>query len=46
MFTTPLTGTLLPGLTRDSLLRGAARPGYSAAERPVSVDRWRAERGG
>ena len=41
--TTPLTGTLLPGVTRDSLLRLAARLGYRVAERPVSVDQWRAE---
>ncbi|GAA0258971.1 branched-chain amino acid aminotransferase [Saccharothrix mutabilis subsp. mutabilis] len=40
--TTPLTGTLLPGVTRDSLLRMAARLGYRVAERPVSVDEWRA----
>ncbi|MFT7834607.1 branched-chain amino acid aminotransferase [Saccharothrix sp. BKS2] len=43
VFTTPLTGTLLPGVTRDSLLRVAARLGYRVAERPVSVDGWRAE---
>ncbi|MGB3438122.1 MAG: branched-chain amino acid aminotransferase [Actinophytocola sp.] len=43
VFTTPLTGTLLPGVTRDSLMRLAARHGYRVAERPVSVDQWRAE---
>ncbi|MFC8069799.1 branched-chain amino acid aminotransferase [Streptomyces sp. NPDC057293] len=40
--TTPLTGTLLPGVTRDSLLRLAARCGYRVGERPVAVDEWRA----
>ncbi|MFI7388121.1 branched-chain amino acid aminotransferase [Streptomyces sp. NPDC049813] len=40
--TTPLTGTLLPGVTRDSLLRIATRLGHRVTERPVSVDEWRA----
>ncbi|MFK0173925.1 branched-chain amino acid aminotransferase [Streptomyces sp. NPDC090306] len=39
--TTPLTGTLLPGVTRDSLLRIAARLGHRVAERPITVDEWR-----
>jgi branched-chain amino acid aminotransferase len=43
VFTTPLTGTLLPGVTRDSLMTLAARHGYRVAEQPVSVDQWRAE---
>ncbi|MFL6137217.1 MAG: branched-chain amino acid aminotransferase [Frankiaceae bacterium] len=43
VFTTPLTGTLLPGITRDSLLRIAARLGYRVAERPLTVDAWRRE---
>ncbi len=43
VFTTPLTGTLLPGVTRDSLLSLAARHGYKVGEQPVSVDQWRAE---
>lgn len=41
--TTPLTGTLLPGVTRDSLQRLAARLGLRTAEAPISVDQWRAE---
>ena len=43
VFTTPLTGTLLPGVTRDSLLRIATRLGYRVAERPLTVDAWRRE---
>ncbi len=39
--TTPLTGTLLPGVTRDSLLKIAARLGYSVAQRPISIEDWR-----
>jgi branched-chain amino acid aminotransferase len=39
--TTPLTGTLLPGVTRDSLLRLAGRLGHRVAERPISVEEWR-----
>lgn len=41
--TSPLTGTLLPGVTRDSLLRIAARLGYEVRETPLSVDQWRAD---
>ncbi|MER7169907.1 branched-chain amino acid aminotransferase [Streptomyces mesophilus] len=41
--TPPLTGTLLPGVTRDSLLTLAPKLGYDAVEAPVSIDQWRAE---
>jgi branched-chain amino acid aminotransferase len=41
--TSPLTGTLLPGVTRDSLLVLAARHGYRVAEERISVDQWRTE---
>ncbi|HEX5541912.1 MAG TPA: branched-chain amino acid aminotransferase [Micromonospora sp.] len=37
-----LTGTLLPGMTRDSLLTIAAKEGIPAAEGHISVDEWRA----
>jgi branched-chain amino acid aminotransferase len=40
--TPPLTGTLLPGVTRDSLLTIAPELGIAAAEAPVSVSQWRA----
>ena len=41
LVTPALTGTLLPGITRDSLLRLAADLGYGVEERRVSVDEWR-----
>jgi branched-chain amino acid aminotransferase len=39
--TPPLTGTLLAGVTRDSLLTLAPELGIGAAEHPVSVSQWR-----
>ena len=36
-----LTGTLLPGVTRDSLLTLAAELGYQTGEVKISVDEWR-----
>lgn len=41
LVTPSLTGTLLPGVTRDSLLKLAETLGYGAEERLVSVDEWR-----
>ncbi|MFD0443265.1 branched-chain amino acid aminotransferase [Streptomyces indonesiensis] len=41
--TPPLGGTLLPGVTRDSLLHLATRLGYETREERVAVDQWRAE---
>ncbi|MFL6124046.1 branched-chain amino acid aminotransferase [Actinophytocola sp.] len=43
LVTPPLTGTVLPGVTRDSLLALGPRLGYRVSEERVSVDRWRAE---
>jgi branched-chain amino acid aminotransferase len=40
--TPELTGTLLPGITRDSLLQLAREQGFRAEERKVSVEEWRA----
>lgn len=40
--TPELTGTLLPGITRDSLLQLAREQGWRAEERKISVDEWRA----
>ncbi|MEV1011869.1 branched-chain amino acid aminotransferase [Streptomyces sp. NPDC049881] len=40
--TPALTGTLLPGVTRDSLLRIAADLGYATGETRISTDDWRA----
>lgn len=39
--TPKLTGTLLPGITRDSLLTLAADLGYGAEEISITVDQWR-----
>jgi len=36
-----LTGTLLPGITRASLLQMAVQLGYRAEERRLTVDEWR-----
>jgi branched-chain amino acid aminotransferase len=38
--TPALTGTLLPGITRDSLLTLAADLGYTAEEGKISTDEW------
>jgi branched-chain amino acid aminotransferase len=43
VMTPPLTGTLLPGITRDSLLQLAPRLGIDAVEDPISIEQWRAE---
>lgn len=42
LLTPALTGTLLPGITRDSLLKLAARMGIPAEEGRISVEQWRA----
>lgn len=39
--TPSLTGSLLPGVTRDSLLQVASDLGWRAEERRISVDDWR-----
>jgi branched-chain amino acid aminotransferase len=39
--TPPLTGTLLPGITRDSLLTLAPDLGIPASEAAISVEEWR-----
>lgn len=41
--TPPLTGTILPGVTRKSLLTLAAEEGLKVAEEPYSLDQWRAD---
>ncbi|MFE0873790.1 branched-chain amino acid aminotransferase [Streptomyces smyrnaeus] len=40
--TPELTGTLLPGITRDSLLQIAADLGYETGETRITTDEWRA----
>ena len=42
LFTPALTGTLLPGVTRDALLKLAADLGYAAEEGKISTEEWRA----
>jgi branched-chain amino acid aminotransferase len=42
LMTPALTGTLLPGVTRDALLRLAADLGYQAEEGRISTEEWRA----
>ena len=39
--TPPLTGTLLPGVTRDAVLTLARDRGLRVEERPVAVEEWR-----
>ena len=41
LVTPPLTGTILPGITRDSVIKLAGRAGRKVEERPVSLDEWR-----
>jgi len=41
IFTPKLTGTLLPGITRDSILTVARDLGYKVEEGMISVDEWR-----
>ena len=43
LFTPPKTGTLLPGITRDSLLTLGANLGYQPAEESISLDQLRHE---
>lgn len=41
LVTPPLTGTILPGITRDSVIQLAGRAGRKVEERPVSIQEWR-----
>jgi branched-chain amino acid aminotransferase len=41
LVTPPLTGTILPGITRDSLITMAKADGRPVEERPISMDEWR-----
>ncbi|MGI5484756.1 branched-chain amino acid aminotransferase [Streptomyces lavendofoliae] len=43
VFTPELTGTLLPGVTRDSLLALATRMGYRTRQERISIDQLRAD---
>jgi len=41
--TPPLTGTILPGITRDSLLTLAREEGLTVREERYSLEQWRAD---
>lgn len=43
LVTPPLGGTILPGITRDSILRLARDLGIEAREEPYSIEQWRAD---
>ena len=43
LVTPELTGTLLPGITRDTMLQIADRHGLTASEEHISLDQWRQE---
>jgi branched-chain amino acid aminotransferase len=43
LVTPPLTGAILPGITRDSVITLARHAGREVIERPVSFDEWRAD---
>jgi branched-chain amino acid aminotransferase len=43
LVTPPLTGTILPGITRESVLTLAAGAGLTVAERPVTFADWQAD---
>ncbi|MFZ1742118.1 MAG: branched-chain amino acid aminotransferase [Pontixanthobacter sp.] len=41
--TPPLTGTILPGITRDSLIQLLREEGLTVREEPYSIDQWKAD---
>ena len=41
--TPPLTGTILPGITRDSVMTLARSEGLKVREQPYSIDQWRTD---
>lgn len=43
--TPPLTGTILPGITRDSLMTLARDLGLTVREEPYAIDQWQADAG-
>ncbi|MBB6124757.1 branched-chain amino acid aminotransferase [Sphingobium subterraneum] len=43
IMTPPLTGTILPGITRDSILTLARQQGRPVEERKYSIEDWRAD---
>src|SRR5277367_3791534 len=45
LVTPELSGSLLPGITRDSLLQLAIDAGYSVEERKIDIDEWQKKAG-
>src|SRR3546814_7936784 len=45
VITPPLTGTILPGITRDSLITLLREEGIDVAEERYSIDQWREDAG-
>ncbi|MCN0180063.1 branched-chain amino acid aminotransferase [Salinispora arenicola] len=43
LVTPPLTGTILPGITRESVLALAAEAGHQVAEQPIAFTDWQAD---
>ncbi len=43
LVTPPLSGTILPGITRDSVMTLAGETGHRVEERPYSFDEWQAD---
>jgi branched-chain amino acid aminotransferase len=43
LLTPPLTGTILPGITRDSIMQLAREEGLDVREERYSLDQWRAD---
>ncbi|MGY6551593.1 MAG: branched-chain amino acid aminotransferase [Erythrobacter sp.] len=43
VITPPLTGTILPGITRESLIHMLRDEGLDVREEPYSIDQWREE---
>lgn len=41
LITPPLTGTILPGITRESIMTFAREEGLTVSEEPYSIDQWR-----
>lgn len=43
LLTPPLTGTILPGITRDAIMRLASDEGLIVSEEAYSIDQWKAD---
>ncbi|HEY0699758.1 MAG TPA: branched-chain amino acid aminotransferase [Micromonospora sp.] len=43
LVTPPLTGTILPGITRESVITLARAAGHEVVERPISAAEWQAD---